>query len=118
MSGIPRTVLALLLLVGFTLPAAADYDSGYQAYKDGNYDKALKELLPLARQADAKAERILAEMYADGNGVDRHYAAAADWYRRSAEQNYGPAMAGLGDLYFFGRGMPGQPKIALGWYRR
>jgi TPR repeat protein/S1-C subfamily serine protease len=118
MSGIRRTVLASLLLAGFALPAGADYDSGYQAYENGNYVKALKELLPLAKQGDAKAERILGEMYAGGNGVDRDYAAAADWYRRSAGQNYGPAMADLGDLYFYGRGMLEQPKIALGWYRR
>jgi uncharacterized protein len=118
MSIIRRISLAALVLAGFATPAFSDYDAGYQAFQDGNYDKAYQELLPLARQGNPKAQRIVGEMYTDGLGVERDYRAAADWYRRSAEQSYAPAMADLGDLYFYGHGLPEQPKTALAWYRR
>jgi hypothetical protein len=45
---------------------------------------------------------------------------SADWYRRSAEQGFGPAMNNLGELYFSGlAGGLGRPdrSEALRWYR-
>src|ERR1700682_2785207 len=88
-----RILLLALFLVGFALPAWADYDSGYKAYKKGDYGTALEELLPPAKQGDPKAQRVIGAMYADGLGVDQDYAAAAKWYQLAADQNYAPAMA-------------------------
>ena len=113
-----RILLFALFLVGLALPAWADYDSGYRAYKKGDYGTALDELLPLAKQGDPKAQRVIAEMYADGLGVDEDYVAAAKWYQRAADQGYAPAMAGLGDLYFYGNGVDQNQATAIKWYRR
>ena len=113
-----RILLLALLLVGLALPAWADYDSGYKAYKNGDYGTALDMLLPLAKQGDPKAQRVIGEMYADGLGVDEDYAAAAKWYRRAVDQGYAPAMADLGDLYFYGNGVDQDQATAVKWYRR
>jgi uncharacterized protein len=113
-----RILLLALFLVGLALPAWADYDSGYKAYKKGDYGTALEELLPLAKQGDPKAQRVIGAMYADGLGVDQDYAAAAKWYQLAVDQNYAPAMADLGDLYFYGNGVGQNQATAIKWYRR
>ncbi len=110
-------LLLALLLAGIAAPARADYASAYRAYQRADYKAALAELQPLARQGDYKAQRLLAEMYADGLGVEQDYKQASLWYQRSADQGYAPAMAGLGDLYFYGNGVAQDQKEALRWYR-
>jgi uncharacterized protein len=113
-----RILLAALLTAGLALPAWADYDSGYKAFKSGNYSAAMEQLLPLAKQGDPKSQEIVGNMYADGLGVDEDYATAAKWYQRAADQGYGPAMADLGDLYFYGNGVDQNQTTAVKWYRR
>lgn len=99
-------------------PAWADYDSGYKAFKNGDYKSAMEQLLPLAKQGDPKAQRIVGNMYAGGLGVDEDYESAAKWYQASVAQGYAPAMADLGDLYYYGNGVDQDQAIALKWYRR
>jgi uncharacterized protein len=113
-----RSVLFVVLALCLAAPAKADFNAGYKAYENGDYARALAELRPLAAQGDAKAERLLGEIYADGLGVDQDYKQAALWYRRSADQGFAPAMADLGDLYFYGNGVRQDQKEALRWYRR
>jgi TPR repeat protein/S1-C subfamily serine protease len=118
MLAMQRILVLALLLVGFALPAWADYDSGYNAYKRGEYRAALDELLPLAKQGDPRAQRVVGNMYADGLGVDEDYDTAVKWYQRAADQGYAPAMADLGDLYFYGNGVDQDQAAAVKWYRR
>ena len=113
-----RILIFVLLLVGLALPAWADYDGGYKAYKKGDYHAALDQLLPLAKQGDPKAQRIIGNMYADGLGIEADYAAAAKWYQLAADQGYAPAMADLGDLYYYGDGVDQDHATAVKWYRR
>jgi uncharacterized protein len=114
----PRSLLFAILALCLALPAKADFNAGYKAYASGDYARALAELRPLAVQGDAKAQRLLGEIYADGLGVEQDYKQAALWYRRSADQGFAPAMADLGDLYFYGNGVRQDQKEALRWYRR
>ena len=113
-----RILVLVLVLVGLALPAWADYDSGYKAFKSADYGTAMAQLLPLAKQGDPKAQRLVANMYADGLGVDQDYATAAKWYQQAADQGYAPAMADLGDLYFYGNGVDQNQATAVKWYRR
>jgi TPR repeat protein/S1-C subfamily serine protease len=110
--------LAALALASLTVSARADYDSGYKAFKNGDYKVAMDELLPLAKQGDPKAQRVVGNMYADGLGVDEDYAAAAKWYQLAVGQGYAAAMPDLGDLYYYGNGVDQDQAIALKWYRR
>jgi len=113
-----RILLAAFFVVCLALPARADFDKGKQAFDRGDYETALSELLPLAKQGDPKSQHILGEMYADGLGVDQDYAAALKWNKLSAEQDYAPAMADLGDLYYYGNGVGEDQAEALKWYKK
>ena len=53
-----------------------------------------------------------------GQGVAQDYAAAADWYRKSADQGYVLGQYSLGVLYFKGQGVPHDPATAAKWLRK
>ena len=57
-----------------------DYEKGFEAYKTGDYDTALRELRPLAAQGDTKAMFNLGCMYAEGEGVAQDYVLAYMWF--------------------------------------
>jgi len=66
--------------------ASADITAGLGAYQSGDYATALRELTPLAKQGDARAQFSLGVMYEDGKGVPQDYKTAVKWYRLAAEQ--------------------------------
>lgn len=61
---------------------------------------------------------ILGARYADGIGVARDPARAADLWRRAAELGDADAQTSLGWLYTLGEGVPRDPLKAADWYRR
>lgn len=71
-----------------------------------------------AEAGDARAESVLAGLYAAGKGVERDYEAAARWYERAAQAGVADAQFGLGRLYAEGRGVSRDPAEAFGWYER
>ena len=58
-----------------------------------------------AERGDPRAETMLGYMYYTGNGVAQSYAAAADWYTRSAHQGDPDAQYLLGLMYDKGLGV-------------
>jgi TPR repeat protein len=56
--------------------------------------------------------------YYYGTGVPQDYAAAAQWYRKAADQGYGNALSALGTLFYYGRGVPQDRAEAVRWYRK
>jgi len=89
--------------------------SGIQAYKAGDYKKALKIFKPLAEQGGAAAQLNLGNMYLYGEGVPQDYAEAVKWYRIAAEQGDAEAQAMLGIMYLNGEGVPQDNVQALKW---
>jgi TPR repeat protein len=82
-------------------------------------------VLAKANAGDAAAEIKVAEAYAAGQGGSREtrqiqadYKAAADWYRKAAEQGNIAAEIRLGDLYRDGRGVARDMAQATAWYRK
>ena len=57
-------------------------------------------------------------MYKNGRGVAQDYATAVQWYRKAAEQGYGPAQFTIGFLYGMGLGPPQDYARAARWYRK
>ena len=109
--------MALLLCLS-TVLGWAGLEEGIQAYKNGDYATAARELLPLAQQGDARAQFLLGALYAQGHGVPLDYSAAAQWFRRAAEQGHVAAQYNLGVRYHEGRGVPRDPAQAAEWFRR
>jgi len=112
-----RLAWAIILLVG-SAGAQAGFQEGIDAYRNGKYAAALKELTPLADKGDAKAQELLGEMHDSGNGVPQNHEKAASWYRKAAEQGNGQAQTSLGVMYERGIGVPQDDKEAVSWYRK
>ena len=96
--------LSLAALAAMTL-AAADFNTGLEAYKKGDFVTAAKEWHTVADQGSAAAQYNLGLLYLDGKGVPQNDAEAANWFRRAAEQDYGQAQHNLGAMYGSGQGV-------------
>lgn len=111
-----------LMFTVFSLMAGASAQAGLQegasAYYRGHFSVALKELVPLAENGDAKAQAILGQMYSSGSGVTQDNVKAAFWYRKAAEQGHVRAQTSLGTMYKEGIGVPQDEKEAASWLHR
>ncbi|EHJ49623.1 Sel1 domain protein repeat-containing protein [Solidesulfovibrio carbinoliphilus subsp. oakridgensis] len=99
------TALALVLCLGLAAPATAGLEEGKQAYRDGDYARALEEFLPLATAGDATVQNQVAAMYYIGQGTSQDLAQAAEWFRKSAAQGNADGQYCLGKLYYSGQGV-------------
>ncbi len=113
------TMTFALVVVLTAVPAwAGDLQAGLEASKRGDFETALKELRPLAKQGHAKAQFAMGVMYDNGLGVPQDYKEAVHWYRRAAEQGHAKAQSNLGLMYRKGQGVPQDDKEAVRWLRR
>ncbi len=108
----------LVSLAALATPAWAGFDEGLAAHGRGDYETALREWTPLARQGHADAQYFLGVAFSLGQGVLRDDAVATRWYRRAAEQGHVSAQHQLGITYHGGRGVPRDDAEAAKWYRR
>lgn len=92
--------LALLGMLTFS-PIGAGAGMTPDEVKSFNKYKAEAE-----KTGFAGAQSILAECYRDGVGTVKDAAEAVVWYRKSSEQEFGPAQRELGLLYAKGIGVP------------
>lgn len=114
-----KTNLSFFMVVGLGLllatPTWADFETGLDAFKQGDFETALKELRPLAEQGHAKAQLKLGIMYSQGQGVPQDYVQGAKWVRLAAEQGDVDAQYTLSRMYFEGLGVPHDFLLALMW---
>jgi hypothetical protein len=113
--------LLIFLIILFALASnvvwSADFQKGLDAYRDGDYATALRELRPFAEQGEDDAQFFLGVMYDEGLGVPENDKIAVKWYRLSAEQGDVDSQFNLGQMYRLGEGVPQDYKTALKWYR-
>ena len=62
-------------------------DRGIANYEKGIFPKAYKLLLPLAEKGFAKAQLLVGDCYANGQGVFMDTEEAVKWYRSAADQD-------------------------------
>jgi TPR repeat protein len=93
------------------------YQSGLAAYLKRDYVAALAAWRPLAeRERESSAAQLfLGFMHANGLGLTRDPATAAEWYRRAAEQDNMLAQIRLGMLYRRGEGVQQDRARAYLW---
>ncbi len=108
---------AVLLLSAIALSARADYDAGQAAYDRGDFQRAIRELVPSADR-DARSALLLAHIFADGLGVHQDAQQALLWQRRAAELGDIQAQLDVANMYATGRGAPLDPREAVQWYQR
>lgn len=68
------------------------------------------------RQGLAKAQVELGRRLSEGNGCAIDEAAAAEWFRRAADQQYAPGLYAMGRSYEAGVGVEQDISVALGLY--
>ena len=98
------------LALVFCLASAAPADEiteARQAYLAGDYQLALKTLLPAAEAGDANAQNIVGVAYENGNGVPQDALKALEWYEKAVAQGFAKAETNLGVL--LRDGAPGVP---------
>lgn len=107
-------VLSLLLIAGSVV--AADYETGFNAYSEGDYATALSVWTPLAEAGDKNGQFGLGLLYANGWGVDLNDDEALKWYGQAAGQGHGEAAYNLGVMNANGWGVPQSDDGAFKWY--
>jgi TPR repeat protein len=81
-----------------------------------NPKRAVGACRHLAERGDPVGEARLGYLYQAGLGVQQDFAAAAQWYRLSADQGNIAAQNNLGSLYEKGRGVPRDLVQSVVWY--
>lgn len=97
--------------------AFAGFDEAAAAFAVGDYDKALKEIRPLAEQGDPRSQYAMGVLYENGFAVTKDLPQAAAWYLKAAEQGNTDAQYNLGAMNEHGLGMPVNYVEAARWYR-
>ena len=116
-----RQILSRIVLLAFAAIAAipaAHADAlarGTAAYYRGDYNRAARELEPLARRGNPHALALLGFLYEQGFGKPQAYPAAANLYFQGAEQGDIFAQAMLGLMYDKGHGVPQDFVLAYKW---
>ncbi|HWK94023.1 MAG TPA: tetratricopeptide repeat protein [Pseudolabrys sp.] len=84
-------------------PANPNTDLAYGAFQRGYFLTAFNEASKRAQQNDPAAMTLLGELYANGYGVGRDDAKAAQWYKTAAAQGNRDALFALAMFAFEGR---------------
>ncbi|MCC7036648.1 MAG: SEL1-like repeat protein [Alphaproteobacteria bacterium] len=116
-------VFAAALSLGITTTSAfaqeaVTFEDAISAFNYGDNDLANKHFWKLAGQGDARAQYYLAYMLDAGLGTGQDMNGAANWYKKSAEQDFLPAVVYMGYIYSQGRGVAKDEKEAFKWYTR
>lgn len=107
---------AALLLTFMVQPAAAGFEEALKALQGGDMATAEKELQPLAKERDPRAEFLLG-FYVYGSGESKllDISKAAPLLLDAAERGYLPAMIPLAGAFAEGNGVPKSAFEAYKW---
>lgn len=88
-------MVSLMLQACASSRVAEQLQSGKISFEDGNFKSAFHKLLPLASDGNASAEYAIGYMYYYGYGTHQDTESGLFWMRKSAEQQYQPAIKAL-----------------------
>jgi TPR repeat protein len=104
-------------------PVSADYQTGLEAYQEGDYERAMAEWKEEVNRPRVQtnlavyreALYAIAMLYWKGEGVGQDYSIAAVWLKQAADINHPGAQVKLGYLYSTGQGVPLNYQEARRW---
>jgi len=108
-----KKFLALIALV--SVLSADSFELGMQAYEDEAYAKAYKLWEPLALEGHVEAQRNLAMLLEDGDGITQDAQKAIYWYEKAAAQGDINAQLVLAMSYCYGDGVTKDLKSCANW---
>jgi hypothetical protein len=97
-------------------PLEGNTQAAWEAYRSGDYNKAVPVFARLAKLGHPVAEWLMANIYYAGQGVPQDYTQALIWFEKAAAQGYMPAYAPTAQLYEQGKGTPIDLGKAYSWY--
>jgi uncharacterized protein len=109
-------LLGVCWLASFCLPVQAAYFDGMEAFRQNDYQTAMREFR--AAEEDARALYMIGVMYEKGEGITLDSAEAASWFRKAADKGNASAQYRLGRLYERGLGVDQNRDEALAWYKK
>ncbi len=125
LSSSTRKALVSILLCVFPLAGFAKEENtgvaalkGYAVFKMGKYQEAFDIWQPLAVKGNTTAMNNIANLYANGLGLDRDLALAAQWLQKSAEMGDSIGQLQLGMAYEQGQGVPKDNQKAAFWFEK
>ena len=95
---------------------AAAPDDPAEAYRRGDYAKAIALLTARAGASDSTAEAILGHMYLAGQGVTKDGGTAVVWLQKAAAHGNVLAAFDLGVIFATGNGVSQDLSAAVHWY--
>ncbi|EGV50550.1 hypothetical protein Rifp1Sym_cw00180 [endosymbiont of Riftia pachyptila (vent Ph05)] len=118
-----RTAVFLMLLVLVLVPlgAAAEqdaFDEAEAALLAGDYDKAFRKYLRLARDGSPKAQYELGLLYLHGKGVRKKVDRGVEWLKEAANNGSYLAANELGNMYISGKDVLRDEKQAIHWLQQ
>ena len=90
----------------------------HMSVEDSKRSATQSEVLAKAKAGDAASQEAVGLAYANGKGVTKDYAQAADWFRKAADQGFEKAQHNLAVCYENGQGVPQDYTKAAMWYRK
>ncbi len=96
----------------------SDFENGLRAFKEGDFQEALRLLKSPAEEGNAEAQCILGNIYQLGLSIERDKDEAAKWYLKSANQGYAVASNNLAGMYLAGDfDVVNSKEEAMRWYK-
>jgi uncharacterized protein len=92
--------------------------NAYAVYKMGQYESAFGQYLELAEEGSRQGMVNVANMYAQGQGVEKSQEKAFQWYVRAAESGDSISMVEVARAYDRGVGTGVDRLQARRWYRK
>lgn len=113
-----RGIVLIALAVTSVQLLANTIDEARTALYTHQYKSAHDVLLPLAIEGNSEAQYLLGMLYLRGQGVERNYSVASNWFGKSAEQGHPKAAFEMGKLYEFGKGSSQNLEQAIYFYQQ
>jgi len=98
------TAIGVLLAIASSAFAQSEEEvaAARLIYLDGQYEEALKVLIPAAEAGNANAQNLLGDAYRMGYGVEQNTPLAIEWWEKSAAQDFAFALTNLARGYDYG----------------
>ena len=114
----PLISLLILMLIFMTptVGYGGSNNIGRNAFDKGNYATAFQEWSISATSGSTTAQLGLANLYANGLGIEKNMGKAAYWYSKAAKLGSSEAQYRVGILYFSGQGLDQNYQMAAESY--
>ena len=94
-----RLLTALIFILMPSIAFAQDFDAGWAAYRQGDYETAFEAWVALAKSGDPQSQTAIGSLYYLGLGVRHDHAEAHRLFMLASEQGFPSALLSLGIFY-------------------